>query len=426
MSITRRQFLKTCSLAGSTWLTTACTMPTLTQWTQQAPAQLPPPELHVWSSTHRLDSAFAHWRRTNDNWPMRRRSFTGWSMVEALAQALRGEIDLPDVVIAPSSTLAYCHIPGVWRTMPVTPEMRQLGVPASFTQFQSEANELFGLPLTVNPLGIWYHADLVAKAGLPGEPADMSSLWSGGWQAVWSTATTLHETLPMLETFSSIFDDVYRPQVWHHLNQALPTAAIVETVRTIFATSTQMAGLMQMPQMMHFDGNWFDAIQREQVAFLVAGRDMKVALQRTQIDDVSAWRVAVPPTGLIAGDGLGVAIPVASKHTDLALQFASQLHQNVRLQVMLSESTQHVPCMREATTLPEWAGGDAFAGGQELGTFWSQGVLAMQSAPRTALHTAILRHIEQLQAAYWSGRISETLLWQSIESLDVAALKFTV
>jgi hypothetical protein len=50
----------------------------------------------------------------------------------------------------------------------------------------------------------------------------------------------------------------------------------------------------------------------------------------------------------------------------------------------------------------------------------------MQSAPRTALHTAILRHIEQLQAAYWSGRISETLLWQSIESLDVAALKFTV
>jgi hypothetical protein len=93
---------------------------------------------------------------------------------------------------------------------------------------------------------------------------------------------------------------------------------------------------------------------------------------------------------------------------------------------MLSESTQHVPCMREATTLPEWAGGDAFAGGQELGTFWSQGVLAMQSAPRTALHTAILRHIEQLQAAYWSGRISETLLWQSIESLDVAALKFTV
>lgn len=426
MSITRRQFLKTCSLVASTWLTSACTMPTLTNWTTQAPAQATPTGLHVWSSTHLLDSTFAHWRRTNDNLPMMRQSFAGWAIVDALAQALRGEISMPDVVIAPSSILAYCHIPGVWRTMTLTPEMAQVGSPAGFKQYLTDANELFALPLTLHPLGIWYHADLVAKAGFPAEPDDVSALWRGDWQALWNTATALHETIPLIETFSSIFDDVYRPQMWYHLNDNLAVSRIVETVRTLHDTCQRIAALMRMPQMMHFDGAWFDAIQRERVVFMVAGRDVKVALQRTQIDSVSAWRVATPPTGLIAGDSLGVAIPVASKQTELALQFASQLHQDVRLQTMMSESTQSVPNLRAAGQLPEWAGGDAFAGGQELGTLWSQGAPEMQSAPRTALHSAMLRHIERLQADYWSGRISETLLWQSIESIDASTLKFTV
>lgn len=426
MSITRRQFLKTCSLGASTWLTTACSLPTLDTWMQQAPAQQTTPEIHVWSSTHLLDGTFAHWRRTNDDLPMVRQSFAGWEIVDALARALRGDIAMPDVVIAPSSVLAYCHIPGVWRTMPLTAEMRQLGAPAGFNQFQADANELFGLPLTLHPLGIWYHADLVAKAGLPAEPVDVSALWSGDWQAMWNTATAVHETLPLVETFSSIFDDIYRPQMWHHLNGALPVSAIVTTVRALSDTCQQMAPLMQMPQMMHYDGTWFDAIQRERVVFMVAGRDVKTALQRTQIDSVSAWRVATPPTGLIAGDSLGVAIPVASNQTELALRFAEQMHQDIRLQTMMSEATQSVPCVYAASNLPEWAGGDAFAGGQELGAFWSQGSTSMQSAPRTALHSAVLRRIEELQAAYWSGRISETLLWQSIESIDVSTIKFAV
>ena len=187
-----------------------------------------------------------------------------------------------------------------------------------------------------------------------------------------------------------------------------------------------MAPLMQMPQMMHYDGTWFDAIQRERVVFMMAGRDVKSALQRTQIDSVSAWRVATPPTGLIAGNSLGVAIPVASNQTELALRFAEQMHQDVRLQAMISEATQSVPSLRTAGDLPEWMGGDAFVGGQELGAFWSQGSIIMQSAPRTALHSAMLRRIEQLQGDYWSGRISETLLWQSIESIDVSTIKFVV
>lgn len=357
---------------------------------------------------------------------MVRQSFAGWDIVDALARALQGDIAMPDVVIAPSSVLAYCHIPGVWRTMPLTAEMRQLGATAGFNQFQTDTNELFGLPLTLQPLGIWYHADLVAKAGLPSEPADISTLWNGDWQAMWNTATAVHETLPLVETFSSIFDDIYRPQIWHHLNGALPVSAIAATVRTISDTCQQIAPLMQMPQMMHYDGTWFDAIQRERVAFMVAGREVKTALQRTQIDSVSAWRVATPPTGLIAGDSLGVAIPVASNQTDLALRFAQQLHQDVRLQAMISEATQSVPSLRAAGDLPEWMGGDAFAGGQELGAFWSQGSIIMQSAPRTALHSAMLRRIEQLQGDYWSGRISETLLWQSIESIDVSTIKFVV
>lgn len=426
MSITRRQFLKTCAIASSTVLTSACAMPTLNEWTQQAPAQLSTAELHVWSTTHLLDGTFAHWRRTNDNLPMKRRSFAGWDMVDALAQALRGEIDMPDVVIAPSGMLAYCHIPGVWRTMPLTTQMTQMVLPESFAQLQTDTSELYALPLTLNPLGIWYHADLITKAGFPAEPADVSDLWRDGWPALWNTAMAVHETLPMVETFSSIFDDIYRPQMWHHLNQAMPATAILQTVRSIFDTCQQMVPLMQMPQMMHFDGTWFDAVQREQVAVVVAGRDLKSALQRTQIDSVSAWRVATPPNGLIAGDSLGVAIPEASKHTELALRCANQLHQDVRLQAMIGESTQSVPCLSEASALPEWAGGDAFVGGQELGTFWRQGAGSMQSAPRTALQSALVRRLEQLQRDYWAGRISETLLWQNIERIDVATVKFTV
>lgn len=402
----------------------ACGDTRVQAWLQGAPAVLPSSSLQIWNTSAALDVPLARWRRMQNDIPMVRKSMTEAQLIEALADAWRGDSEFPDVVIAPSNIVQYCHVPGLWRTFGNESIDRAAGVAAGFTQCTDVANELFAVPISVDPIGIWYHAELMHQAQLPRDPDLLAAQWPDDWQQFYALLGQLHTNTPMINAISSVYDDIYRTYVMRLASQSPATVTNLEQLQQIHATCTALAQTTNTTQARHFDGRWFDMVQREQAAVLVGGRSLKTALQRTQIAPESAWRVTIPPTGFVCGESMVAAVPATARNLEGALQCVTDLYHDDALQLSISTQTQRIPA-RIAThaALNE---ADVFCGGQFVDALWCEGAQRMTAAVRTANQCGEIRYCDAVFADFWGGLISEQLLGQRLTDITTQAPQFVV
>ena len=364
MPMNRRRFVQLSASGLGIAMTSACGI---------APTLRVSRTLTVWTTQYIVDDILARWRRLNPEHTITRVPVAAEQFTQRLHAAFAGTEALPDVVITTSDIIAQFSQRGMWhalndRQFPVT----QLA-PSSVVQCQTEDTRLLALPLAVNPIGIWYRSDILAHAGLPQQPDTVHAQISDDWQRFAAFGLQIHNNLPEVAWIADAMSDLFQPLTRTTLS--LPDAA-----RIAFQARAQFADFAASRD----SGAWFDLLQRDRVAMVVAGSWMQASLARTTRQGEFPWRVIAPPTGCIAGESVAIAVTEAANQRDVALQLMQDLVFDSESQLMLHESQQLIPALMQTYTTAQFQRMDTFCAGQKVGQLWTHAAQTMTGQPLSA------------------------------------------
>lgn len=336
--ITRRTFLQRCSTIAGCFTLAACS---------SANTPLASPllfdEVLVWSTSTHIDSALARWRRINPNTNIRRQIVTPVELLNTIQSPDRRRDQRPDIVIADRYTFMSTS-PYMWRQFAASTSESQL-VPAAIAHARVDTQSLFALPLTVNPLKLWYHSALLSDAVGISEPDQLQTQLGSDWSAMIAFLQTLHRSNPVISTLASCFDDLVYPHFVRPASQA-PTFEVIRTC-------IELAQRRTVGQAVHFTGEWFDLVTRAQIAMVVGGRWMGEAIRRTTDgNESSPWRTLWHPFGVLLGPSMFAAIPLQSSQYEQAAQVVQDLCFAEELQILISEESKSLPALLRAYAHP--------------------------------------------------------------------------
>lgn len=361
MSITRRRVLQLAGTGALALAVPACGV---------APRIAGARSLTVWSVDYLLDDVLARWRRINSTQQVTRVPMAQSAIVARLRNALAGNEPIPDVIVASTDTLAHVSEPGVLHPLNDIDFALDALTQAGITQCQTSDARLLALPLAMNPLGLWYRSDLLHRAGLPQQPDNVAARIGTDWQQLFDFGTAFHATLPDVAWCADALSDVFLPlaRTPMPLNDAAHYALRVRQ-------SHADAGVTRN------SGAWFDALQRDRVAMVVAGSWMQRTLARTTRPEEFPWRVVSPPGGCIAGASVAVAISEASNMRDTAIQFVRDIVFDRELQLALSDSAQVIPALQATYSDGRFQRMEPFCAGQTIGKIWTDDAQRMSGQP---------------------------------------------
>lgn len=330
--LTRRQLLRTWStLAGSVVLSACSELPVSLNSTSFG--QRP---IVVWSTNNQIDTAIARWRRLHPNLAVRRQSFNRETLRTRI-QEIQTERDAPpDVVIADTYTIRAVENVDMWRHIDDS-QSRTTYVPAAIDQTRRDQQRLFAYPLAVNPLRLWYHTTLIEDGLGVSDSSSVSSALGSTYDTMRTALTQLHRANPHIATFATCFDDVAYPFI---VQSYVQNTSLSDAV----AVSYALAQAHIVGRTTHFSGEWFDLLNRQNIAFIVGGRWIGHALERMNTSGAaSLWRSVTHPLGHIFGPGLVAAIPVQSSNYEAAQRFAIEMSSTEELQILISEASGTLP-----------------------------------------------------------------------------------
>lgn len=417
MPITRRVFLKTLALSGSNGLLAACSS---AAWSSQAPTLAMQRPLVVWTLQNCLDAPLARWRRLNAQIAVTRIAVAPAQIKSRIKAALAGRAAIPDVLVADSATLGVLQRPGVFRLLPQFAQFQTDMAPASIQQCRDASNQLFALPLTVNPYGLWYRSDLFQQAGQVSRPDNVATAIGATWDTFLVFCDAIYANTPSVSLVADIIDDVFVP-MQYQLPPANPGTALSAHYRdsiTIANTIQQRGYAAGAPRA---SGKWFDRLQRDQISMVMGGSWLQSALARTVRNNEYPWRLSQPPAGWLAGPGLGIAILEQSNQIDTAWQFALSMAHDSDSQLSMSDANATIPALTSTYADGRFQRTEPFAGGQNLGQLWTTAATQIQGQAVTPQ----LGHIQQtvlslVRAAVSNGTAIADLQTQ-IDQIPLAA-----
>jgi ABC-type glycerol-3-phosphate transport system substrate-binding protein len=364
MPMNRRRFVQLSTSGLGVAVTSACGI---------APTLRVSRALTVWTTQYMVDDLLARWRRLNPSHPITRVPVAASQFTQRLQAAFAGAEPLPDVVITASDTIARFSQRGMWHALddlklPVT----QLA-PSGVVQCQTEDARLLALPLAVNPLGIWYRSDILQHAGLPQQPDTVQAQIGDDWQQFATFGVQIHNNLPEVAWIADAMSDVFQPLT--RTNTPLADAA-----RIAFDVRAQFADFAATRD----SGAWFDLLQRDRVAMVIAGSWMQASLARTTRPGEFPWRVITPPAGCIAGECIAIAVTEAANQRDVALQLMQDFVFDSESQLMVHESQQLIPALMQTYAASQFQRMDTFCAGQKVGQLWTQAAQSMTGQPLSA------------------------------------------
>lgn len=373
MPITRRTFLRT--LAGTaSALTTACTP----LHSVGAPAFLADAPLTVWSSTYAIDTAIARWRGTNPRTRVTRHVYTPAVLLERLTAVAQEGGNGPDVVISDADTIGMLHATPLWRLFEA-PFAAGTVVPAAVAQCRDERGQLYAVPLTVNPLAVWYDTQILAHSVDDATPAALSAVFGASIASMIAQLGIIARTVPDAPILSSVVDDYLLPAVLDARMSGAPfdEVQLISSGRTALATHLAAADAQ-------YSGGWYVHLTQQRSAVVVGGRWMQQALERAVGIPESTWRLTSLNGRALAGPCLVAAVPALAAQSVQASAFAITLATDLELQARLAAASQTVPVFRAAHQNAPFVGSEKFCGGQAIGALWCQWADALPEQVTTA------------------------------------------
>jgi hypothetical protein len=357
--ITRRTFLRTCTALASATSLAACT------WANPSlPSGLGQAQLTIWSIPGSIDQALARWRRIHPTVNVRRRVFAAPQLAEQIAQLPTRTSEIPDVIVADSYTInAYLNA-GIWRQIDRTTQRAELQSAAIGHVFIDE-RRIVGLPLTCNPLKIWYHADILADAlGLRDETQVQRAIGTNTTSFI-DFLRQLHRTNPQITTMASCFDDFCYPLAVDAMQQQ-------RTLDEGLALGVTLAQQHVIGRSVHFGGEWFDQLKRNSIGLMVGGRWLGSAISRTwNSENRSPWRTIPHAVGDIYGPSIVAAIPIQAARYEQATQLIDDLAFDVELQILISNESKSIPAATSAYAHPDLNQVDAILPERTIREAWS-------------------------------------------------------
>lgn len=398
--ITRRLFLRHCAtIAGSTTLA-ACTWagPTSTDG-------FTPSEIVIWSTPNTADTALARWRRIHPDINVRRQIVDTNTLASRLQSLSDSSNETPDVIIADSYTIKANATLQQWRHIDDAPGIQI--VPAARADTQINDTQLFGHPLTVNPIKLWYHSTIIDDALGVGDDTQLQSMFGKTWDDYVAFVGKLRRSNPMITTISSCFEDVFYPLYLDGIGQTASIEAI--TTRSIALVQAQLVG-----RAVHFTGEWFDLLKRNSIAMVVGGRWMGQALVRGTRDDVpSPWRTITHPLGSLYGPGIVAVIPIQSARYEQATTLVRDFGNDTELQLLISSESGSLPSHLGAYSHVDMQKVDAINPTKTLIDDWHT-TQAMRTPPVTPDQIIYLQHAKKIFYAWQSGKIDVGQLFDEV------------
>lgn len=308
-----------------------------------------------------IDDVLARWRRLNPAQQIVRVPVAADGYVRRLEDALNGNEAVPDIVVATTDILAHFSEPGALYALNdaslTIEKLAQVGV----MQTQTADQRQLALPLATNPLGVWYRSDVLHHAGLPQQPDNVVAAIGNTWEDFLAFGMQVRRNLPDVAWCADAFSDVYEPL-------SRTGMSYVDAARMAFTVRQQLIDV----GVARASGGWFDVLQRDLVAMVVAGSWMQETLSRTVRPDEFPWRVIAPPGGCIAGPSLAIAITEASNQRDAALHCMQNLVFDEEMQLILSDSSHVIPALTSTYKNGRFQRTDAFCAGQYVGRLWTE------------------------------------------------------
>lgn len=364
--------------------------------------------LTVWTIQYIIDDGLARWRRLHPEIAVTRIPIAVDAFVSRLDAARAGNEPIPDVVVASSDIVAQFSQPGVWHALDdLQFPVAQL-TPGGVVQCRSEDNRLLALPVAVNPLGVWYRSDILQHAGLPQQPETVAAQIGTDWQQFLAFGMQIHANMPDVGWCADALTDVFTPlsQTQMPLHTAAEMAFTVRNQHADFAAARN-------------SGAWFDLLQRDRVAMVIAGSWMQSTLARTTRPGEFPWRVVAPPNGCIAGDCLAIAISEASNQREHAIQFMRDMVFDAEMQLMVNERQQLIPSLKETHAASRFQRMEPFCAGQHIGQLWTHAAQTMDGRVLSAARVQRNVDAHAIVAHALNGSLTYTEALRQLELLRI-------
>lgn len=405
--ITRRTFLRTCTTLATSMTFVACT------WNEPSLSQrLGQTQLTLWSTPGSIDQALARWRRMYPDISVRRQVFEASTLADALTQLPSRTTNIPDIIVADSYTIAQQSNPGMWRHVDVSVHGAGL-LPAALRHTAIDEQRLLGVPLTSNPLQIWYHADVINDIVGLDTHEQVQAAMGNSWESFANFIQLIHRRDPMIAPLSSCFDDICVPFAIQAMQQQ---RSFMETFNIgMRLTQQQIIG-----RAVHFGGTWFDLLKRNSVAMVVGGRWLGPAIARTWRSDLrSPWQTISHPFGALHGPNLVAAIPIQAAHYEQAAKLIFEFAHDAELQTLISDESHSVPALVAAYDRPELQAVDPILPQRTVRDTW----VSTDSVVIPMLIGQKVTQLQQSKAAFYAwqqGQIGDDELQTTLERLTAS------
>jgi len=334
-----------------------------------APASLAPADLNVWLwpgalSDNTVKSVTAGY--TNGTLSA---SVIGDNFKQKLLTAFTANSGIPDITGIKGEDMPY-----FLQKPELFTDLNTLGVSDILSQFPdwklkaatTPDGKLLGLPIDIGPTGLFYREDVLAKAGLPTDPAAVQAATS-----TWADYFTFGEKLKaktgaFLEVnIQDLFGMILAQNGTGFVDQNGKFIGDSAAVRKAWDTviDARKRGLTAGLQ----DGSpdWASAVSAGKLPTILGAAWHAGDIKGSVADTSGKWRVTQMPGGPANVGGSFLTIPAASTNKEAAMALIRVLL-NAQSEAQMFTDTGNFPANSAAFDQPALKAPDAFFGGQDV------------------------------------------------------------
>lgn len=231
-------------------------------------------------------------------------------------------------------------------------------------QATTQDGKLIGFPIDIGPCAVYYREDLFAKAGLPTDPAQVSSELST-WDAFFEAGVELHKAVPksfLVNNIGAVFSMAVGQGTKRFIDEDNTFIGDQDHIRAAWTTAVKPFTLGIDAKIN--DNTWNAAVGNGTVATGLGAAWYALDIQNAAPATKGKWRVASLPSGPSNLGGSFLCLPSTCANPEKAFEIVSWIL-NPENQARGFTDAALFPTAPAAYKLPALTGGDAFFGGQK-------------------------------------------------------------
>ncbi|HTI15766.1 MAG TPA: extracellular solute-binding protein [Dictyobacter sp.] len=277
--------------------------------------------------------------------------------------------------------------------------------------------KVIGVPTDAGPIGLFYRADLFAKAGLPTDPAQVSALmptWNAYLQEAAKYKNATHGKSYMVDSANNVYTLALSQSTEQFLTPSGQYIANEQYMKNIWTITSKAAQTGVDAKVAPYSTAWNQAVSSGYVAAFVGAAWMKQILQDATPNTAGDWRIAAAPGGPGNNGGSFLAVTTASKHPQEAYDVAKWL-ESPQNQLFAYKDIQLFPSTIWALNNPTMNQNDAYYGGENTNAIFAAAAKNIPTSYKSPYDTDITTDFtDQADLMDYRGK-SPTQAWNAAQ-----------